>query len=212
MLIGPRVRSQIISPMPDSLTTPRLILRRWRPADRELFRSINADPRVMEFFPSTLTPAESDALADRIEAHFGAHGFGGFAAELRTNAAFIGYIGLAVPNFDAAFLVRHTAQADPPHPQVVGTSFVVPQVVEIGWRLAHSAWGHGFATEGARAVARYAFEALNLPSLVSFTVPANLRSRRVMEKIGMVHDPSADFLHPNLPQGHPLRPHVLYRL
>jgi ribosomal-protein-alanine N-acetyltransferase len=166
----------------------------------------------MEYFPSTLAPTKSDALADRIEAHFHNHGFGLFATELCATGAFIGYIGLAVPNFDAAFLLPPTAQSDPNHPQVVGTSFVVPQVVEIGWRLAHSAWGQGLATEGARAVARYAFEALNLPSLVSFTVPANLRSRRVMEKIGMVHDPSADFLHPNLPQGHPLRPHVLYRL
>jgi RimJ/RimL family protein N-acetyltransferase len=156
----------------------------------------------MEFFPSTLTAAESDALADRIEAHFNKHSFGGFAAELRETGVFIGYIGLAIPTFEANFLLPPSAQANPnPSP-----------VVEIGWRLAHSAWGQGLATEGARAITRYAFETLNLPSLVSFTVPANLRSRRVMEKIGMVHDPAADFLHPNLPEGHTLRPHVLYRL
>jgi RimJ/RimL family protein N-acetyltransferase len=188
--------------MTDFLTTPRLVLRSWRPSDREPFRTMNADPRVMEFFPSTLTPAESDALADRIEAHFRTHGYGGFAAELRTTAAFVGYIGLAIPDFDATSLLPPADQADP-NPT---------QVVEIGWRLAYSAWGRGLATEGALAVARYAFETLNLPSIVSFTVPANLRSRRVMEKIGMIRDPSADFLHPKLPDGHPLRPHVLYRL
>jgi ribosomal-protein-alanine N-acetyltransferase len=193
--------------MTDFLTTPRLLLRSWRPSDREPFRAMNADPRVMEFFPSTLTAAESDALADRIEAHFGTHGFGGFAAELRETGAFIGFIGLAVPNFDATFLLSPAAKLDPNPPQVPGN-----QIVEIGWRLDYSAWGRGLATEGARAVARYAFETLNLPGLVSFTVPANLRSRRVMEKIGMVHDPSADFLHPNLSEGHPLRPHVLYRI
>jgi RimJ/RimL family protein N-acetyltransferase len=188
--------------MTDSLTTARLTLRPWRPSDREPFRAINADPRVMEFFPSTLNDADSDALADRIEAHFSTYGFGAFAAELRANRAFIGFIGLALPNFDATILLPPSAQANP-HPA---------QVVEIGWRLAPSAWGQGFATEGARAVVRYAFETLQLPSLVSFTVPANLRSRRVMEKIGMVHDPAADFLHPNLPETDPLRPHVLYRI
>lgn len=193
--------------MTDFITTPRLLLRSWRPADREPFRAINADPRVMEFFPSTLTAAESDALADRIEAHFATHGFGGFAAEFRATGTFIGFIGLAVPHFDAAFLVPPAAMSDPNPPQVPEN-----QIVEIGWRLAYSAWGQGLATEGARDVARYAFETLDLPSLVSFTVPANLRSRRVMEKIGMVHDPSADFLHPNMPEGLPLSPHVLYRL
>ena len=189
------------------LTTPRLVLRSWRPSDREPFRDLNADPRVMEFFPSTLSAEESDALADRIEAHFRDHGFGGFAAELQATGAFIGFIGLAVPNFDSSILLPSSARLDPNPPQVPEN-----QVVEIGWRLAHSVWGQGLATEGAQAVARYAFETLQLPGLISFTVPANLRSRRVMEKIGMVRDPSADFLHPNLPDGHPLRPHVLYRL
>ena len=188
--------------MTDFLTTPRLILRRWRPSDREPFRAMNAAPRVMEFFPSTLTAAESDALADHIEGHFRTHGFGGFAAELRATGAVIGFIGLAVPNFDTTLLLPPAVQPEPDP----------AQVVEIGWRLAFSTWDQGLATEGARAVARYAFEILNLPDLVSFTVPANLSSRRVMEKIGMVRDPGADFLHPNLPEGHPLRPHVLYRL
>lgn len=163
---------------------------------------MNADSRVMEYFPSTLSGAESDGLADRIEAHFGTHGFGEFAAELRETGAFIGYIGLAVPSFDARFMLPAAERLEP-HPA---------QVIEIGWRLAYSAWGRGLATEGARAVVGYAFETLKLPNLVSFTVPANLRSRRVMEKIGMVRDEAGDFLHPKLPEGHPLRPHVLYRM
>ncbi len=188
--------------MPIFITTPRLLLRSWRSSDRAPFRAMNADPRVMEFFPSILTAAESDALADHIQSHFDTHGFGGFAAQLRATCAFIGFIGLAAPNFDAAFLLPHSAQSES-NP---------PLVFEIGWRLAHCTWGQGLATEGARAVARYALDTLNLPGIVSFTVPANLRSRRVMEKIGMVHDPTGDFLHPNLPDGHPLRPHVLYRL
>jgi len=151
---------------------------------------MNSDPRVMEFMPSLLSRAESDALVDRAQAHFDRHGYGPFAAELLENDSFIGFIGLSIPNFDAPFM----------------------PVVEIGWRLAFDAWGQGLATEGARAVVSYAFGELGLGSLVSFTVPANLRSRRVMEKLGMTHDPRDDFDHPRLPEGHPLRRHVLYRL
>ncbi len=151
---------------------------------------MNADPRVMEFFPALLSPAESDALVDRAQAHFDRHGFGPFAVELLENQFFIGFIGLSIPNFDAPFM----------------------PAVEIGWRLAFDCWGRGLATEGARAVIRYAFEDLGLGSLVSFTVPENLRSRRVMEKLGMTHDPADDFDHPRLPEGHPMRRHVLYRL
>jgi RimJ/RimL family protein N-acetyltransferase len=144
----------------------------------------------MEFMPGILSREESDQLADRIEAHFRQHGFGLWAAELREGGQFIGYIGLAVPRFDAAFT----------------------PCVEIGWRLAFAHWGRGLATEGAREALRYAFEDLVLPSLVSFTVPANTRSRRVMEKLGMTHNPQDDFDHPLLLPGHPLRRHVLYRL
>ena len=105
--------------MTDTLTTPRLILRRWLPSDREPFRALNADPRVMEFFPSTLTTAESDALAYRIQAHFRAHGFGGFAAELRSTGAFIGFIGLAIPDFDTTILLAPLARANPNPPQIL---------------------------------------------------------------------------------------------
>ena len=175
--------------MPHTLTTPRLLLRPWRDADRLPFQAINADPRVMEFFPSTLTPQESDALIVRIEQHFAHHGHGPYAVELTETGAFIGYIGLYTPTFPAPFM----------------------PTVEIAWRLSADHWGQGLATEGARAVLHHAFHTLNLASLVSFTVPQNQRSRRVMEKLGMTHDPAEDFDHPNLPEGHPLRRHVLYR-
>jgi ribosomal-protein-alanine N-acetyltransferase len=176
--------------MRESLQTDRLLLRRWRESDRIPFQAMSADPRVMQFMPALLTAAESDALADRAQAHFDLHGFGPFAVELLENHSFIGYIGLFVPAFHAPFM----------------------PAVEIGWRLEFNCWGRGLATEGARAAIRYGFENLKLDSVVSFTVPANLRSRRVMEKLGMTHDPRDDFDHPRLPAGHPLRRHVLYRI
>jgi RimJ/RimL family protein N-acetyltransferase len=172
------------------LTTARLHLRRWRDSDRAPFQVLNADPRVMEFFPSTLTAEESDQAVERIERHFDQHSFSLYAAELIESQTFIGFIGLSVPALAAPFM----------------------PAVEIGWRLAYEFWGRGLATEGARAVVQHAFTALHLPGLVSFTTTANLRSRRVMEAIGMLRDAAEDFDHPNLPQGHPLRPHVLYRL
>jgi len=129
-------------------------------------------------------------MADRIEEHFRSNGFGLYAAELQTDGRFIGYVGLQTTTFEAHF---------------------VP-CVEIGWRLASDVWGQGLATEGARAVVRYAFQELRLDEIVSFTVPANRRSTRVMQKIGMTRDAADDFEHPNLPIGHALRRHVLYRL
>jgi RimJ/RimL family protein N-acetyltransferase len=172
------------------IQTDRLLLRGWRDSDREPFALINRDPAVMEFFPTPLSADESRALFDRIESHFEQHGFGLWAADLRETGDFIGYIGLAVPRFVAAFT----------------------PCVEIGWRLDAAHWGRGLATEGARAVARHAFDVLHLDELVSLTVPANVRSRRVMEKLGMTHDPGEDFDHPMMPAGHRLRRHVLYRL
>ena len=172
------------------IETDRLILRRWRMSDREPFARMNADPVVMEFFPARPSPEESNALIDYIEAHFVRHGFGLWAAELRATGEFIGFMGLAVPRFEAPFM----------------------PCVEIGWRLDKAHWGQGLATEGARAVVRFAFDGLGLEELVSFTVPDNVRSRRVMEKLGMTHDPRDDFDHPRLPEGHAMRRHVLYRL
>lgn len=170
--------------------TERLILRHWRPSDRPIFARMNADTRVMEYFPAPLTSEESNQMADRIEAHFQQHGFSMCAAELRETREFIGFIGLARPRFDAPFT----------------------PCVEIGWRLAAECWGRGLATEGAGAMVRYAFENLALPQIVALTVPANIRSQRVMAKLGMSRDPADDFDHPLLPDGHRLKRHVLFRL
>lgn len=172
-----------------ALDTERLRLRPWRAEDLEPFAALNADPRVMEHLPKPLDRAESDALAARIRDHFDRHGFGLWAVEVPGEVAFAGFVGLLVPRFDAHFT----------------------PCVEIGWRLAHAQWGRGFATEAARAALGFAFGPLGLGEVVSFTVPANHRSRRVMERIGMTRSPADDFDHPLLPEGHPLRRHVLYR-
>jgi RimJ/RimL family protein N-acetyltransferase len=172
------------------LSTRRLLLRRWQESDREPFARMNGDARLAEFLPATPSRERSDQFIERIETHFREWGFGLYAAEFAADQSFIGYIGLAVPKFTAPFT----------------------PCVEIGWRLCQEHWGQGLATEGAREVVRFAFTTLRLDSLVSFTVPANTRSRRVMEKIGMTNDPAEEFDHPNLPQGHPQRHHVLYRL
>lgn len=169
--------------------TSRLLLRRWRDFDREPFARINADPRVMQHYPAPLTRQESDAMIDRIEARFADRGYSLWAAELSATSEFIGYIGLSVPAFEAHFT----------------------PCVEIGWRLAAEHWGKGLATEGARAVLDHAFNHLHLPEIVSFTATANTRSERVMQRLGMTHNPADDFDHPSLPEGHPLRRHVLYR-
>ncbi len=173
-----------------ALHTPRLHLRRWRLDDRAPFAKLNADPRVMEFFPRLLSREESDALVDRIEAHFHQHGFGLWAVEVPGVTPFAGFVGLAIPRFEAHFT----------------------PCIEIGWRLETEHWNRGYASEGARAALEFAFDSLHVEEIVSFTVPANLRSRRVMEKLGMTHLETDDFDHPILPEGHPLRRHVLYRL
>jgi RimJ/RimL family protein N-acetyltransferase len=172
------------------LQTERLILRRWQDSDREPFAEMNADPRVMEFFPDVLTREESDQLIESIEGHFDNRGFGLFATELKSEHKLVGFVGLHVASFQAHFT----------------------PCVEIGWRIAAPYWGKGLATEGSREVIRYAFEWLRLEHLVSFTVPENVASRRLMEKLGMTHNPAEDFDHPKLPVGHRLRRHVLYRL
>ena len=168
----------------------RLLLRQWRPEDREPFAAMNADPRVMEFFPSTLTREESDAVADRLQETIDAHGFGFWAVEIPGVTPFAGFIGLTAPRFDAHFT----------------------PCVEIGWRLARQFWNHGYATEGAQAALAFGFHDLKLSEIVAFTVPTNVRSRRVMEKLHMRYDPSEDFDHPRIAEGHPLRRHVLYRI
>jgi ribosomal-protein-alanine N-acetyltransferase len=171
------------------LSTERLLLRRWRRQDRSPFAAMNADPEVMEQFPARLTRTESDALADQIEAGFAAHGFGLWAVEVQATGEFIGFTGLSVPSFEAHFT----------------------PAVEIGWRLARPAWGRGYASEAARRALRAAFDDYGLPEVVSFTSITNVRSRAVMRRIGMTHDPADDFGHPRLPPDHRLHRHVLYR-
>lgn len=175
--------------MRTEIETPRLRLRPWVAADREPFALLNADAHVMEYFPSPLTRGESDALSDRIQAHIETHGWGLWAVEVRGVASFAGYIGLCTPRFEAPFA----------------------PCVEVGWRLARMFWGSGYASEGAAAALRFGFQTLDLSEIVSFTAAVNNRSIRVMERIGMRRDPADDFEHPDLPSGHRLRHHVLYR-
>jgi len=172
------------------LRTERLILRRWRPADSASFAALNADPAVMEYLPATLSSAESAALIERIEVSFDIHGYGLWAVEVPDEADCIGFIGLSPVDFDVFFA----------------------PTVEVGWRLARSFWGRGFATEGARAAIAFGFDQCGLPEVVSFTAQGNLRSRAVMERLGMRRDPAEDFDHPLLAKSDPLRRHVLYRL
>lgn len=170
--------------------TERLILRRWTTKDHEPFAAMNSDPRVMEYFPKLLSRDESDMMVCRIEEHFDRNGFGLWAMESKDNGDFLGFTGLAIPSFEAEFT----------------------PCVEIGWRLAYPHWGKGYVTEAARSALKCAFTKFAISEIVSFTVPANLRSRAVMQRLGMSHDPNENFEHPKLPEGHPLRRHVLYRL
>jgi len=171
-------------------STERLILRRWLPGDHEPFAALNADPLVMEHFPRTLSREESDAMIGRIEGDFEQNGFGLWAVEVRQVAPFVGFVGLSVPRFKAHFT----------------------PCVEIGWRIAAGYWNRGYASEAARGALAFGFETLKLEKIVAFTVPGNLPSRRVMEKIGMAHNDSDDFDHPLLPAGHPLSRHMLYTI
>jgi ribosomal-protein-alanine N-acetyltransferase len=172
------------------IQTARLVLREWRGVDREAFAAMNADARVMEHFPGVLSRAESDAFIDRMTERWETDGFGLWAVAHANDDLLLGFTGLAAPSFEAHFT----------------------PAVEVGWRYVADAWGHGYATEAARAVLRFGFEDLGLAEIVSFTVPANTRSRAVMERLGMTHDPADDFDHPRIPVGHPQRRHVLYRL
>ncbi|MFC5816245.1 GNAT family N-acetyltransferase [Nonomuraea harbinensis] len=172
------------------METERLIMRRWRESDREPFAALNADPRVMEHFPAPMTRAESDALVDRIEQRFDEHGYGLWALEVRETGEFIGFAGLALQTFEAPFT----------------------PAVEVGWRLARSAWGHGYATEAGRRALAHGFGEAGLEEIVSITAVLNVRSQAVMRRLGMTRDPADDFDHIMIPEGHPLRPHVLYRI
>jgi ribosomal-protein-alanine N-acetyltransferase len=166
-------------------------MRRWREEDREPFAALNADPVVREHFQGTQSREESDAFIDRIEEHWREHGWSNWAIEVPGVAPFIGYVGL----WPADYVANRP-------------------MVEVGWRLAREHWGHGYATEAAREALRFGFEDVGLDEIVSFTVPQNVRSRRVMERIGLLRDAAGDFDHPKVdPIAYPhLVPHVFYRL
>lgn len=173
-----------------TLETQQLRLRAWRHSDRKEFAKMNADPRVMEYFPKLLTEDESNALVDRIEKAMLENGFGLWALEVIGIAPFIGFAGLSWAKFDAPFT----------------------PAIEIGWRLAHHHWGKGYATRAAKMALEYGFETAGLSEIVSFTAKTNLRSQAVMNKIGMVRDVDGDFDHPSIAIGHSLCRHVLYRM
>jgi RimJ/RimL family protein N-acetyltransferase len=175
---------------PPELSTARLVLRKWKAADRAPFARMNADPIVMEYLPAPLSADESNAFVDRIERHFDELGWGLWAVEVRATESFVGYVGLWPATFAAHFT----------------------PAVEVGWRLAQAYWNHGYATEAAKVVLNDGFDRLGFDEIVSFTAVANARSQRVMQKLGMTHDPHDDFDHPNLPAGHRLQRHVLYRV
>jgi RimJ/RimL family protein N-acetyltransferase len=170
------------------LRSARLILRQWKPLDLAAFAELNGDPTVMEFFPKRLTREESDDLANRLAARIEERGWGLWATELIATGEFIGFVGLSVPRLE---------------------SFFTP-CVEIGWRLAHRFWGKGYAPEAARAALEFGFGTLDLPEVVSFTAKQNRNSIRVMQKLGM--QSAGEFDHPELPDGHALQRHVLYRV
>lgn len=172
------------------LRTQRLLLRPWRPDDLAPFAALNADPEVMRHFPAVLSREASDEFAERLMSRFADHGWGLWAAEVVGGAPFIGFIGLNPATFPAPFT----------------------PALEVGWRLAREHWGRGYAPEGARAVLDFAFDELGVDEIVSFTAVANTNSRRVMEKLGLTHDPSDDFNHPNLAVDDTVRRHVLYRV
>lgn len=172
-----------------TLRTERLVLRRWRDRDRVAFHALNSDPAVMATIGPLMSRGESDALMNRIEARFDAHGFGLWCVDLDGEP--IGFTGFMVPWFRDG--------------------------VEIGWRIRSEYWGLGYAPEAARACLDHGFASvddggLGFDEVISFTAIGNTNSRRVMEKLGLRHDPDGDFEHPGLPAGDPLRPHVLYRV
>ncbi len=172
------------------ITTQRLVLRAWRDEDLDAFAALNADPAVMEHYPSVLSREESDAAAARIRTRFADAGWGLWAVEAPGIAPFCGFVGLQ----DVPFEMHFTPS------------------VEIGWRLARAFWDRGYATEAARAALAHAWDTLAVGEVVAMTVASNVRSQRVMQRLGMTRDAADDFDHPRLPEGHRLRRHVLYRI
>jgi RimJ/RimL family protein N-acetyltransferase len=172
----------------DTISTDRLLMRRWLESDREPFAALNGDPETMRFFPQTLDRAASDALVDFIESRFEAQGFGLWALEITESGEFIGFTGL-----------------NPMPDGLPGAGGL-----EVGWRLAEPAWHHGYATEAAKAALGVAFDGLGLGEIWSMTAVLNEPSKAVMRRLGMTEADRFD--HPKIPAGHPLRPHVTYHL
>jgi ribosomal-protein-alanine N-acetyltransferase len=172
------------------LETERLVLRGWAADDLEPFAALNADPRVMEHFPQTLSRAQSDEYAGHFQHAIGANGFGYFALAMKFDHRFIGYVGISKVIFDAEFT----------------------PAIEIAWRLGFEFWGKGLATEAAKASLAFGFSVLELEEILSFTTPENACSIAVMNRLGLTRDVDGDFEHPRVPVGHRLRRHVLYRL
>lgn len=176
------------------LETDRLILREWREADKKLYARIIGDPEVRRFFPGVGSYDDADAGIERARQRLKDFGFSFLAVERKQDGAFMGMLGMA-PFRDE---LRDVIPTNP--------------AVEIGWQLGKEFWGQGYAPEGARAFLDYAWMPLGLPEVVAITYAGNWPSRRVMEKIGMTYDPRGDFEHPDVPVGHKVRPHVLYRI
>jgi ribosomal-protein-alanine N-acetyltransferase len=166
------------------IETPRLILRPWRAMDLSPYAAMMADPEVGDWLGGTLTRAQAEAQVSRLQAEAD----GAWVVERRRDSAFIGSVGLSA----------------------VGDDIPLAPAVEVGWRLARAAWGHGYATEAARAIIDDGFARLGLAEIVAFTASTNRRSQAVMERLGLERDPSRDFDHPRLAAGHALRPHVVY--
>lgn len=188
-LIYPFLKSTIFS-MNTYIETERLILRPWKEEDLLPFSQMVADPLVMEYFPNTLSFSEAEAFIQTLKERFAKNGFSFFATELKSSHEFIGFIGLNIPSYVTPF----------------------SPFVEIGWRIASQHWNKGYATEGAKAALDFGFTKLKLKEIVSFTAKENMKSRRIMEKIGMILDEQGEFNHPLLPLGHSLSRHVLYRI
>ncbi|WP_448700012.1 GNAT family N-acetyltransferase [Mucilaginibacter sp. AW1-3] len=169
------------------IETSRLILRDWIESDYQSFINMNKDVRVMEFFPSVLTEAETMASVGRITTQINEHGYGLYAVQRKDDGRFIGFTGFNPTRFDSHFT----------------------PCIEIGWRYSFADWGQGFATEAATACLKYNSDVLKLGTIYSFTAVLNQRSQRVMQKIGMQYEGVFD--HPQLTEGHPLRSHALYR-
>jgi RimJ/RimL family protein N-acetyltransferase len=173
-----------------TIETPRLLLRHWKDSDIEPWVAMNADPRVTEFFSSTYTRAISEAAAMLRRRELDDLGYGWWVVEVRGGAPFAGVVVLGDVPFEAHFTPAR----------------------EVGWRFAPEHWGNGYATEGARGALDHAFAALGWHEVVAMTAVQNLRSQRVMRRLGMTRDPADDFEHPKVEEGHPLRRHVLYRI